>query len=108
MARRSVLCIVLKSPRPSSTERLECQRIKADLIHIYIISSIGFYSYKIIWILLSCEVIVNYPLTVVFLGEMQRIAFRHIVVCVCLCVCVCVCVCVCMPRLWTPGNRFEI
>ena len=33
-------------------------------------------------------------------------------VCVCLCVSVCVCLCVCvsvcMPRLWTPGKRFEV
>ena len=28
--------------------------------------------------------------------------------CVCMCVCVCVCVSICMPRLWTPGKRFEI
>ena len=24
------------------------------------------------------------------------------------CLCVCLSVCVCMPRLWTPGKRFEI
>ena len=50
---------------------------------------------------------------IVFLGEMQRIAFRLmpsscVRVCVCVSVCVCVCVLLCMPRLWTPGKRFEI
>ena len=52
-----------------------------------------------------------------FLGEMQRIAFRLLLstcVCVCVCLCVyvsvgmCVCVSVYMPRLWTPGKRFEV
>ena len=40
-------------------------------------------------------------LLILFLGEMQRIAFR-------LMLSSCVCVSVCMPRLWTPGKRFEI
>ena len=40
---------------------------------------------------------------------MQRIEFRLMLSsCVCVCVCVCVCLCVCMPRLCTPGKRFEI
>ena len=46
-----------------------------------------------------------------FLGEMQRIAFRLMpssCVCVYVCVCVCVSVCVCVPHLWTSGKRFEI
>ena len=40
---------------------------------------------------------------------MQRIAFRLMLVsCVSVCLSVCVFVSVCMPRLWTPGKRFEI
>ena len=52
-----------------------------------------------------------FKLQSLFLGEMQRIAFRLLLstcVCVCVSVCVCVCVCVSMPRLWMPGKRFEI
>ena len=42
-----------------------------------------------------------------FLGEMQRMAFR-LMLSSCVCLCVCLCMCVCMTRFWTPGKRFEI
>ena len=49
------------------------------------------------------------PLDLPFLGEMQRIAFRLLLsTCVCVSMCVCVCVSECMPRLWTPGKRYEV
>ena len=49
---------------------------------------------------------------VALLGGMQLIAFRLMLLsCVSVCLSVyfvCVCVCVCIPRLLTPGKRFEI
>ena len=42
----------------------------------------------------------------VFLGEMQRIAFR-LMLSSCVCVCVCLSVCV-YTALWTSGIRLEI